>query len=227
MRKSPFTLLEMVVAMTILLLVGAMIGTASSMFYNAYRRSAKITENMKEYIAVDQVMDQCVRNAVPFQWKDREKNEMRDVFLGEPDMMLFTALRRSHDRDTGALIFVRIRLIEHDLVAEYSPYPLLPWELEENDMPERYTREILVKNVQAVTFLYAERNTDGEVEFLEEWIEDDHDGIPLAIQMEIEWLNGEKERWLRRTAGSSAHSTYSTRRNQNALNQTSGRGGIR
>ena len=142
-------------------------------------------------------------------------------------MMLFTALRRSHDRDTGALIFVRIRLIEHNLVAEYSPYPLLPWELEENDMPERYTREILVKNVQAVTFLYAERNTDGEVEFLEEWIEDDHDGIPLAIQMEIEWLNGEKERWLRRTAGSSAHSTYSTRRNQNALNQTSGRGGIR
>ena len=67
----------------------------------------------------------------------------------------------------------------------------------------------------------------GEVEFLDEWIEDDHEGIPLAVQMEVEWADGSKERWLRRTAGSAANATYGNRKNQSGLNSTTGRGGVR
>ena len=65
------------------------------------------------------------------------------------------------------------------------------------------------------------------MEFLDEWIEDDHEGIPLAVQMEVEWADGSKERWLRRTAGSAANATYGNRRNQSGLNSTTGRGGVR
>ena len=39
MKRNCFTLIEMVVAMGILLLVAAIIGTASATFYNAYNRT--------------------------------------------------------------------------------------------------------------------------------------------------------------------------------------------
>ena len=227
MKHSPFTLVEVVVAMAILVVVGTLIGTASAMFYRAYARSTEITEQMKEYIAIDQVMDQCVRNTIPFQWREKETNKIRYVFQGDPDMVIFSALRRSHANDKGSLIFVRLRLVDDKLAAEYSSYPLLPWDLEENDDPERYTREILTGNVQSVKFLYAERDSDGNIEFLDEWIEDDHNGIPLAIQIEIEWKNGHKERWLRRTAGSAANASYGNRQDQSGLDRSTGRGGIR
>ncbi|MBE6405328.1 MAG: hypothetical protein E7040_04830 [Lentisphaerae bacterium] len=227
MKKSPFTLIEVIVAMLILVVIGSLIGTASAIFYRAYARSTEHTERMKEYVAIDQVMDQCVRNAIPFQWEDEDQKKTRYVFQGETDSVIFSTLRRSYANDKGALLFVRLRLIDDELVAEYSSYPLLPWELEENDDPERYTREVLTKNVQAISFLYAERDSEGEIEFLDEWIEDDHNGIPLAIQIEIEWKNGQKERWLRRTAGSAANATYGNRQNQNTLEQSSGRRGVR
>ena len=49
------------------------------------------------------------------------------------------------------------------------------------------------------------------IEWTDTWVEDDHNGIPLAIQLTVEWLDGTKERWLRRTAGSSGNSTYGDR----------------
>ena len=227
MRKYPFTLIELVIAMAVLMLVGALVGTASMIFYNAYNRTTRQTEKLKEMIAIDQVMDQSLRNAIPFQWRNKEESKDKYVFLGKTDEVIVTALRRSHAADKGALIFVRIRLDNTDLIAEYSSYPLLPWEVENEESDTKFTREILARNVQSVSFLYAERDSDGEVEFLDEWIEDDHEGIPLAIQMEVEWANGQKERWLRRTAGSAANAAYGNRRDQSTLDQTSGRRGVR
>lgn len=224
MKKIPFTLVEMVIAMAILILVGTLIGTASLIFYNAYNRTIRQTEKLKEFVAIDQVMDQTLRNAIPFQWRNKEENVDKYVFLGKEDELLFSSLRRSHGKDQGALIFVRIRLDGTDLIAEYSSYPILPWEIEKEEINTKLTREILSRNVQAIKFLYAERDSEGEIELLDEWIEEEHNGIPLAIQMEVEWIGGEKERWLRRTAGSAANSTYGNRQNQSGLNQTSGSG---
>ena len=226
MKKLSFTLVELVIAMAILVLVGSLIGTASMIFYNAYSRTTRQTEKLKEFVAIDQVMDQCLRNAIPFQWQDTEEKKNKYVFLGKIDEVLFTALRRSHARDQGALIFVRLRLDNDELIAEYSPYPLLPWEVENDESDTKITREVLAKNVQSVSFLYAERDSEGEVEFLDEWIEDDHEGIPLAVQMEVEWADGSKERWLRRTAGSAANATYGNRKNQSGLNSSTGRRGV-
>ena len=228
MKRNCFTLIEMVVAMGILLLVAAIIGTASATFYNAYNRTIKVTEKLKCYLAIDQVMDQCVRNAIPFKWEDEENARERFVFQGETDSVLFTALRRSYAGDRGALIFVRLRLVDTDLVAEYSPYPLLPWELDEEDSDdEHYTREILARNVRSINFLYAERDSEGTVEFLDEWIEDEHDAIPLAIQLEVEWNDDHKERWLRRTAGSAANASFGNRQDQSGLEKSSTGGGVR
>ena len=68
--------------------------------------------------------------------------------------------------------------------------------------------------VQSVSFLYAEKNEEQDegMEFLEEWEEEEHEAIPLAVQMTVTWKNGRKEQWLRRAAGTSKYSTLGYRR---------------
>lgn len=205
--KQNFTLVEMAIAMSILIVVALIIGTASATFYNGYRRSAKITERLQAYQAIDRVMDGNIRNLIPFQWEDEDTHESRYVFEGETDSLHFTALRRTYGNDRGALLFVRIRAEDDELVAEYSSYSRLPW-LEEGK--QEYAREVLAKNVRSVRFLYADLDDD-EIVLEDTWVEEDHNNLPLAIQMTVEWLDGTSERWLRRIAGSSSNSTLGVR----------------
>lgn len=92
-------------------------------------------------------------------------------------------LRRTYGNDRGALLFVRLRVEDGELVAEYSSYPRLPWE---DEGKQEYAREVIAKNVRSIRFLYAEE-VDEEIEFEDTWEEDDHEAPPLAIQMTVEW----------------------------------------
>ena len=197
----------MAIAMGLLVVVALIVGTASATFYNGYRRSVKTTERLKAYQSIDRVMDGNVRNLIAFQWLDEDTNESRYVFEGEADTLHFTALRRTYGNDRGAFLFVRLKVENDELVAEYSSYPRLPW-LEEGK--QEYHREVLAKNVRSVRFLYYDL-ADDELEAEETWVEDDHDNLPLAIQMTVEWADGSSEQWLRRTAGSSSNSTFGVR----------------
>ncbi|MBS1369945.1 MAG: prepilin-type N-terminal cleavage/methylation domain-containing protein [Lentisphaeria bacterium] len=205
-NKQCFTLVEMAIAMAVLVVVALIIGTASATFYNGYRRSVKVTERLKTCQAIDRLMDQNVRNLIPFKWND-ELNSSRFVFEGKSDSLHFTTLRRTYGSDRGALLFVRIRVENDELIAEYSSYPRLPWE---DEGAQEYAREVIATKVRGIRFLYGEQGDD-EIEFEESWEEDDHGSTPLAIQMTVEWLDGTSEQWLRRTAGSSSNSTFGSR----------------
>ena len=93
-NKSPFTLVELVAAMAIMIFVALIIASASMTFYNAWQRSVRISERLKTYQTIDRIMDTCVRNMIPFTWRDEDLNQERVVFKGEPDSIHFTALRR-------------------------------------------------------------------------------------------------------------------------------------
>jgi len=205
--RHNFTLVEMAVAMSILVVIALIIGTASATFYNGYRRMTKVSGRLKTCLAVDRVMDAGIRNSVPFKWKD-DDDESRYVFKGDSDALLFTTLRPTRKGDKGALLFVRLQVVDGTLVADYSSYPLLPWE---DESKLKYTREELAQNVQYIRFLYADLDDDDEIEWYETWNEDDHDNLPLAIQMTVTWKDGTSEQWLRRTAGSSSNSTFGRR----------------
>ena len=213
LRRNPFTLVEIVVAMAIMTVVALIIGSASAIFYNSYRRSVQSGERLREYLAIDRVCDTGIRNMVPFRWRDSD-NESRFVFSGETERLLFTALRRADGDAPSALVFIRLRLEEDKLVACYSFYPRPPWDEEyQEDDPESFDREVLATGVSAVSFQYAEvgETENDEIEWLDEWDEDEHAAIPLAIRMTLEWKDGRREYWLRRTGGSSLHSTYGYR----------------
>ena len=210
--EHSFTLVEMVVAMAVMLMVAMIIGSAGKIFHDGYNRAVRATDRLREYTAIDRIWDGAVRNAVPFKWTDDE-GESRFVFEGEPYTLMFTALRRADGDTPGALIFIRLRLEEEELVAYYSYYPRPPWDDEYDENPEFFTREVIASNIAAVTFQYAEvgETEEEEIEWFDEWDEDEHAAIPLAIRMTVEWKDGRKEYWLRRTAGNSLHGTFGKR----------------
>lgn len=210
-----FTLIELIISMGILMAVTGIIAMASKSFYDGYERSAKVTKRLKEYMAIDNIMDIHVRNMIPFKWNDENSN-YRFVFSGEDHKLHFTTLRRSYGNRPGSLIFIRLFVEEEKLIAEYSTTPRLPWKEEEAEtMP--YTREVIAENIEEITFTYAEKATgeddeDGTgVKWEENWPEDEHAAIPLAIRMQVKWLDGTTEYWLRRVAGVAKDSTFGKR----------------
>ena len=227
-RRYSFTLVEVIVAMAIMTVVALIIGSASAIFYNSYRRSVQSADRLREYLAIDRVCDTGIRNMVPFRWRDAN-NESRFVFSGEEERLLFTALRRADGDTPGGLIFIRLSLEENDLIAEYSFYPRLPW-AEEEDEGEigEFRREVLARNVSSISFLYAEESgeDDHSLEWLEVWDEEEHDAIPLAIQLTVEWLDDTREQWLRRAAGVSGRSRFGVRNvlKESESNAAGGRG---
>lgn len=215
-KKNPFTVIELVVAIAILVMVATIIGMAGASFYQAYERSLRVTAKLKNFMAIDNLMDTHIRNMIPFKWKD-EEGTSRLLFDGEENRIMFATLRRSYGDRPGALLFIRVFVEEEKLIAEYSPYPRFPWS-EEGDESMPVTREVIAENIQQVTFLYAETSTENSnaVDFLTEYREEENSVLPLAVLMKVEFTDGSTEQWLRRVAGVSRDSTFGIRESDTA-----------
>ncbi len=205
-KEQGFSLVEMVAAIAILALVGLLIGTSVNIFYRSYSQAQKIGNELRRNQAIDRIAEGYFANAVPFPWQN-DQDETKYVFLGDYSELFLTALRRTYAESTGALRFIRLYVDGDELKCDYSSTPLLPWK---SMGDQKYDTEVIATGVRRISFQYAEIN-DGVIEWTDTWVEDDHNGIPLAIQITVEWADGTKERWLRRTAGSSGNSTYGDR----------------
>ena len=115
--RSNFTLIELVVAIAILAVVAGIIGMAGVSFYDGYKRAVNTTTRLKQFMAIDNLMDTHIRNMIPFKWKDEEGNS-RLLFNGEENQIFFTTLRRSYGDNPGALLFVRVFVEEEKLIAD-------------------------------------------------------------------------------------------------------------
>lgn len=211
-----FTLVELAAALTVAGFVVLITGTAAMSFWKTWEAAEGLTARLDEYRRIDTVMDTLVRNAVPFNWTaaDGTNDTGSDLlFDGQENSLFFTSIRRAYAGSEGSLLFVRIRLEEGDLVADCSLFPRFPWldeRAEDPDMP--WTREILARKVRSVSFLYADRNDSGELEWEEaEWDRETKNCLPLAVRMTVVWEDGTEESWLRRTAGSGASSVFGDR----------------
>ena len=206
-RRSNFTLMELVAAAGIMLAIAGIIAFASRSFFRALASAERVSAQLQVYLNIDQVMDGCFRNMIPFNWETTDVNDDTfQVFDGLDDSIHFTTLRRSYDDNSGNLFFVRVFVEDEQLIAEYSKFPRLPWYDDDDDiMP--YDREVLATNVDRISFMYAGAE-DSTIVWLDEWDREEYDFIPLAVQMTVEWKDGTEERWLRRTAGSGGNSVY-------------------
>ena len=206
-RRSNFTLMELVAATGIMLAIAGIIAFASRSFFRALASAERVSAQLQVYLNIDQLMDGCFRNMIPFNWETPDEvDDTYQVFDGLDNMIHFTTLRRSYDDNSGNLFFVRVYVDNDELIAEYSKFPRLPWYDDDEDiMP--YDREVLATDVDEISFLYAGAQ-DSTITWLEEWDREQYDFIPLAVQMTVKWKDGTEECWLRRTAASGGNSVY-------------------
>ena len=198
-RNRAFTLLEVVVATALLALVGVLIAMSVSAFQRSWEHGRRIATRLERNLAIDRIAETVIRSMVDFRWPNKEEGTDDLVFLGEADELWVTALNRSYG-GKSAFRFARLYLEGDELLCDYSDTPFLPW-VELKD--QQYSTEKIASGVSALTFRYATENDDGELEWEETWDTDEHDELPLAVQMKIEWQDGTVQYWLRRQAGTS------------------------
>ena len=205
-NNGGYTLLEMVIAVGIFAMV--MITAAMGMVTIQKTWSSVTLQNQKirSLQVIDSVVDSAFRNAVPFAWND-ENFKSRIVFLGSRDSVTLAYRHRINNVDDGGIRFISLFLDNGCLVAAYRKTPMLPWDGKTN--AARTDREILAEKVRSISFLYADRKKDN-VSWTSAWDENSNN-IPLAIQIKVEWMNGESEVWMRRTAGAGLRETYGAR----------------
>ena len=196
MRRNGFTLIEVAVAIGIMM---AVLGVAGIMFagvQKSWQRSSEHNNRLLQLQTIDRVMDNAVRNAVPFYWLDRNRKEVM-LFTGETDGVFLTSLHRVNQREKGGIRFMKLYAESGNLVAEYSHTPIVA---ETDSEAGNVQKEIIAEGVSKVHFHYADLK-DGELYWFEVWDPVEMRNIPVAINMEVTFADGTKESWLRRTAG--------------------------
>ena len=99
-----------------------------------------------------------------------------------------------------------MKLESQNLMVYYSKTPII------TDDSDDLLSEILLENIQSISFKYADINKEKEIEWLDDWDEENNPNIPLAIQITIVWANGEIESWLNRTSGNSKFESLGKRK---------------
>jgi len=195
-RREGYTLLEMMIAISIFLMVMMTVGMGSLSVQQTWRKVQKHSSRLKAVQMVERVVSPAFKNAVPFIWVD-DNNKRQPVFVGEEEVVQVAYLHRINHISEGAIRFLKISLSDDELIAEYRKTPILPW----GDNSDNINSEVIAQAVKSVSFMYAYLD-NSELTWIDQWGDEQGTKIPLAIQMTVEWENGRIESWLRRTAGS-------------------------
>jgi len=205
-RQQGFTLLEVIIASGILAMVFLIASTGLLVVNKTWTKSMARSEKLKNLLLIDRVVDSNFRHVVPFEWK-RDNFRKQQIFLGDRDRFTAAVKHRITHPEAGAFRFLSIYVEESKLVAEYRQRPTLFW----NDQAQDKSREIIGKDIDTISFLYARMGKKG-IEWVDDWDEKKEESSPLAIQMTVNWEDGESEIWLRRTAASSLRENYGVRK---------------
>jgi prepilin-type N-terminal cleavage/methylation domain-containing protein len=205
-NNDGYTLLEMVIAVGIFTMVMVIASMGMVAIQKTWNSIALQNQKIRSLQVIDSVVDSAFRNAVPFAWTD-ENNKSRSVFIGETDRVSLAYRHRINNVDEGGIRFISLSLDNGCLVAAYRKTPMLPWDGRTNIAHAE--SEVLAEKISSMSFLYADRKKQ-DISWASGWDENSND-IPLAIQIKVEWMNGDSEVWMRRTAGAGLRETYGVR----------------
>ena len=205
--EAGFTLLEVVLALAIFAVASLLTGATLFAMQRSWKKIKTQSARLKTYQAIDRIVDYAFRNAVPFKWQDSNlKNSL--IFKGDPQELTLAYLHRVSNVKNGGIRFIKFCVENEDLIVYYRPTPILYWL--EDDLSSTCNKEIIAHKVDKISFLYADRDADN-LTWNDDWDEEKEKNIPMAVQMTVEFKDGRKMSWLRRTAGNSFETTYGKR----------------
>ena len=203
-KTTPFTLLEVIVAVSIMLLVFIAAGTSLFSVQRTWMKVQQKNLQLKTLISIDKIVNANFPNIVPFDWKDDDLTK-KSTFLGDHDRISFAALHRVNVIKDGGIRFISIFQDDDKLVVGYRDTPQLYWD----ELP--MTEEVIADGIESVEFQYADVDRDRNLIWEDDWDEDERKNIPMAVMMTITWQDGKEECWLRRTAASGLRSNFGRR----------------
>ena len=201
-----FTLLEVVVAAALLAVILTILVSGTYTIVESWSRVNSHTEQLEEILVLDRTIDSILSNVVPFSWPadigEREPKPVQ-IFVGEPDHMIVSYLHEFNRLEDGAIRYCGFFIDrDNDLYAYYCDYPPFPSDLNDPKIKKSY----LAAGVESIAFQYADMDND-QLIFEETW-DPEHAYLPLAILMQVKWVDGRHENWLRRTAGAGLHERH-------------------
>jgi len=235
-RLHFFTLLELVLATAIFAMLVFSAGLGIMSVQQSWRRIHYSSEKLKNLMAIDRLVELTFRNIIPFTWPDETEEKEKPVFKGDKNAILFATIHRINEGDSNAIRFIRLYLENGALIAEYRDTPIVEGgknddgsgisaliaeyrdtpivEGGKNDDGSGIRRETLATGIVSLSFLYLNNSESEELEWSDDWQEEDPDmenALPSGIQMTVEWENGSRYSWLRRTAGSGKNESLGNR----------------
>ncbi len=170
-NQSGFTLLELIVSMTILSLVTVLIGSGFRLALDSWEKGETETEWTQRLRVLSMLLTQQLKSAYPYKVDDG--NEKVVLFEGESDSMLFvTSLA---DLNYGGFKWVRYSYKNETLLYNEG---LLP-DKELDDVIKK-NEEVIDENLEELMFEYYSRESS---EWMESWSQGEE--LPGAVRIKI------------------------------------------
>lgn len=199
-RQQPFTLLEVVIAVSLLTVVIGTLAIGSFVVIDSWERLERHHQSFQQFMLLERTVDSILPNLIPFSWPNEDGADTLH-FYGERDAMVGAYIHPFNRLEDGAIRFCGLFLEDDELVAYYCEHPPYP----EDNGDDRLRRSVLSREVAEITFRYADLE-EGEIVFVEAW--EDRDYLPLAVWIRVTWRNDIHADWLRRTAASSYYERW-------------------
>jgi general secretion pathway protein J len=173
-NEKGFTLLELILAITILSMVTLIIGSGFRLGINAWERGEAEADETQKLRVLSGLMSQQLKSIYPYKMEIEEKEVV--VFKGEPNSIMFVTTLT--DSSQGGLKWVRY-LYENGVLLYKEG--ILP----DKKLLEKISgdEEIIDSNIREVKFAYFSPDTD---EWEESW--DLGRGLPKAVRVKIAYF---------------------------------------
>ncbi len=173
-EKEGFTLLELIVAMTILSLVALMIGNGFRLGLDAWEKGEKETDATQRMRVLSGLLSQQIKSLYPYEMEIED--EMVVLFKGESDSVMFVTTLT--DSSYGGFKWVRYSYKDDNLLYKEG---LLP----DKELMKKIAddEEIIDSNIEEVKFRYY---SPDEGEWKETW--DFGEELPGSMSIKIPYL---------------------------------------
>lgn len=174
-QENGFTLLELIVAMTILSLVAVLIGSGFRLALDSWKKGETETDWTQRLRVLSGNMSRQLKSAYPYKMK--VDDETKVLFEGDSDSVIFASA--FNDQSYGGFKWIRYSYKDGDFLYKEG---LLP----DKELTEKISgkEEIIDSDLEEVRFEYFSSEDD---EWKESW--DSEDGLPGAVRVKISYFD--------------------------------------
>lgn len=184
-----FTLVELVIAMTLMALIG--VGLSGVLVIGARSASSaeRKTEQARRYRIATELIVRQLRSTTALRLpedENEEQGEGEDVayFVGEADRLSFITAAPQTPENSG-LAVVDLWVEDGQLMLSESPYFLLASEGKIGAEFEKLTfAATLLYDVESISFEYQQSDLERET-WTDSWDASDEDALPVAVRIEV------------------------------------------